>query len=170
MTKKLLLLLLFVLIIIQFIRPAENHSDKVSSNDITLHYWVPDTVRDILKQSCYDCHSNNTDYPWYNRIQPVAWWLNSHVRKGKKELNFSEFTAYAPARQIRKLKNTAHEVEESGMPLNSYLWIHIDAALDKGKKNILIWWADSLRTIIARDSGRMAAIPDNGPLSGHAAD
>jgi hypothetical protein len=84
MIKKILLVLLAALIIIQFIRPKENHSDKLSANDITRHYTVPDTVLSILQRSCYDCHSNNTSYPWYNRIQPVAWWLNSHVKDGKR--------------------------------------------------------------------------------------
>ena len=150
MIKRILLILLVLLVIIQFIRPAENHSDKLSANDITLHYPVPDTVLSILKRSCYDCHSNNTSYPWYNRVQPVAWWLNSHVTEGKRELNFSEFASYPLKKQARKLKNTVKEIKEGGMPLNSYLWIHIDAALDQGQKNILVYWADSLQRIIAQ--------------------
>ena len=144
------MILLVLLVIIQFIRPAENHSDKLSANDITLHYPVPDTVLSILKRSCYDCHSNNTSYPWYNRVQPVAWWLNSHVTEGKRELNFSEFASYPLKKQARKLKNTVKEIKEGDMPLNSYLWIHIDAALDQGQKNILVYWADSLQRIIAQ--------------------
>ena len=150
MIKRILLVLLILLVIIQFIRPAENHSDKQSANDITLHYSMPDTVLSILKNSCYDCHSNNTRYPWYNRIQPVAWWLNSHVTEGKRELNFSEFASYPATKQVKKLKATVKEIKESEMPLNSYLWIHIDAALDQGQKNILVYWADSLQSIIAR--------------------
>ena len=150
MIKKILLVLLLLLIIIQFIRPSENHSDKLSANDITLHYSVPDTVLSILKTSCYDCHSNNTRYPWYNRIQPVAWWLNNHVTDGKRELNFSEFASYPLARQGRKLKNTVKEVKGGGMPLDSYLWIHKDAALDQGQKDLLIQWADTLQSIIAK--------------------
>jgi len=150
MIKRILLILLVLLVIIQFIRPAENHSDKLSANDITLHYPVPDTVLSILKRSCYDCHSNNTSYPWYNRVQPVAWWLNSHVTEGKRELNFSEFASYPLKKQARKLKNTVKEIKEGDMPLNSYLWIHIDAALDQGQKNILVYWADSLQRIIAQ--------------------
>ena len=150
MLKRILLILLVLLVIIQFIRPAENHSDKLSANDITLHYPVPDTVLSILKRSCYDCHSNNTSYPWYNRVQPVAWWLNSHVTEGKRELNFSEFASYPLKKQARKLKNTVKEIKEGDMPLNSYLWIHIDAALDQGQKNILVYWADSLQRIIAQ--------------------
>ena len=150
MIKRILLILLVLLVIIQFIRPAENHSDKLSANDITLHYPVPDTVLSILKNSCYDCHSNNTRYPWYNRVQPVAWWLNNHVTEGKRELNFSEFASYPLKKQAKKLKATVKEIKEGDMPLNSYLWIHIDAALDKGQKNILIYWADSLQRIIAQ--------------------
>jgi len=150
MIKRILLILLVLLVIIQFIRPAENHSDKLSANDITLQYPVPDTVLSILKRSCYDCHSNNTSYPWYNRVQPVAWWLNSHVTEGKRELNFSEFASYPLKKQARKLKNTVKEIKEGDMPLNSYLWIHIDAALDQGQKNILVYWADSLQRIIAQ--------------------
>jgi len=150
MLKRILLILLVLLVIIQFIRPAENHSDKLSANDITLHYPVPDTVLSILKRSCYDCHSNNTSYPWYNRVQPVAWWLNSHVTEGKRELNFSEFASYPLKKQARKLKNTVKEIKEGDMPLNSYLWIHIDAALDQGQKNILVYWADSLQRIIVQ--------------------
>ena len=148
--KKILLFLLFVLVVIQFIRPSENHSSSLSKNDITLHYPVPDTVLAILKTSCYDCHSNNTHYPWYNRVQPVAWWLNSHVREGKRELNFSEFASYPLAKQAKKLKNTVKQVKGGGMPLDSYLWIHKDAKLEQGQKDTLIQWANSLQQTILK--------------------
>ena len=148
--KKILLFLLFVLVVIQFIRPSENHSSSLSKNDITLHYPVPDTVLAILKTSCYDCHSNNTHYPWYNRVQPMAWWLNSHVREGKRELNFSEFASYPLAKQAKKLKNTVKQVKGGGMPLDSYLWIHKDAKLEQGQKDTLIQWANSLQQTILK--------------------
>jgi len=148
--KKILLFLLFVLVVIQFIRPSENHSSSLSKNDITLHYPVPDTVLAILKTSCYDCHSNNTHYPWYNRVQPVAWWLNSHVREGKRELNFSEFASYPLVKQAKKLKNTVKQVKGGGMPLDSYLWIHKDAKLEQGQKDTLIQWANSLQQTILK--------------------
>ncbi|MBN8854169.1 MAG: cytochrome C [Sphingobacteriales bacterium 50-39] len=150
MIKKIFLFLVFALVVIQFIRPAENHSDKQSANDITLHYTVPDTVRAILQRSCYDCHSNNTVYPWYNKIQPVAWWLSSHIKDGKRELNFSEFASYPPAKQAKKLKNTVKEVKGEGMPLDSYLWIHKDAKLEQGQKDTLIQWANSLQQTILK--------------------
>jgi len=148
--KKIFLFLFVVLVIIQFIRPSENHSDKLSKNDITLHYTVPDTVLAILKTSCYDCHSNNTRYPWYNKIQPVAWWLSSHVKDGKRELNFSEFASYPLTKQAKKIKNTVREVKGGEMPLDSYLWIHKDAKLEQGQKDTLIQWANSLQQTILK--------------------
>ena len=150
MIKKIFLFLLIVFIAIQFVHPAKNLSDKLSKNDITLHYPVPDTVLSILKTSCYDCHSNNTRYPWYNNIQPVAWWLNNHVKEGKRELNFSEFASYPLAKQAKKLKNTVKQVKGGGMPLDSYLWIHKDAKLEQGQKDTLIQWANSLQQTILK--------------------
>ncbi len=88
--KRLFLVLLFALIVIQFFRPAKNKSEGMSKNDITTLYAVPENVQSILKTSCYDCHSNNTVYPWYSQVQPVAWWLDGHIKDGKKDLNFSE--------------------------------------------------------------------------------
>jgi hypothetical protein len=150
MIKKIFYLLLVVLVAIQFIRPAENHSDKISKNDIALHYAVPDTVLSILKRSCYDCHSNNTVYPWYNKIQPVAWWLNSHVREGMRKLNFSEFASYPLAKQAKKLKGTVKLVKEGSMPLDSYLWIHKDADLTDGQRDTIIQWANGLQQTILK--------------------
>ncbi|MDB5275156.1 MAG: cytochrome [Ferruginibacter sp.] len=91
--KKVLLVLLVILVIIQFIHPAKNSSseDAMLVNDISKKYIIPQNVHDILKTSCYDCHSNNTVYPWYSKIQPVDWWLTNHINEGKREVNFSEF-------------------------------------------------------------------------------
>ena len=86
--------LILALIVIQFIRPAKNKSDEVSKNDISTIYPVPENVLAILKASCYDCHSNNTFYPWYAEIQPVGWWLDNHIKDGKRALTFSEFITY----------------------------------------------------------------------------
>jgi len=152
MLKKALLVLLFILVVIQFIRPAKNISNSVSANDITLHYPVPDTVLSIIKTSCYDCHSNTTAYPWYNNIQPVAWWLNNHVKEGKRELNFSEFASYTFKKQGKKMKSLEREIKEDGMPLDSYLWIHHNALLSPGQKDLLTNWADSLQKTIMADS------------------
>ena len=144
MRKRILLFLLIAILIIQFIRPARNISNTVSSNDIAKLYTVPDTIHNILKVSCYDCHSNNTKYPWYSNVQPVGWWLQWHVNDGKKELNYSEFGGYEPRKQWRRLKQTAELAQQHEMPLDSYLWIHKDAKLSEDQIKILSDWAESL--------------------------
>jgi hypothetical protein len=146
--KRLFLLLLAAFIIIQFFRPAKNISSGISANDITTKYAVPQDVQTILKTSCYDCHSNNTVYPWYSNIQPVAWWLDDHVKEGKRELNFSEFATYRIGRQYRKLEEINEEVKENKMPLESYTIVHGDAKLSEQQKLSLANWVVSLRDSI----------------------
>ena len=103
----------------------------------------------ILSKACYDCHSNNTTYPWYASLQPVAWWLGDHIEHGKKELNFSEFGNYAPRKQYRKLEEVIEEVEADKMPLPSYTLIHRDARLKDNERQILINWARDQRQVMA---------------------
>jgi hypothetical protein len=159
MIKKILLFLLVILIVIQFIRPEENHSMGLSATDITWHYTVPDSVLTILKRSCYDCHSNNTVYPWYNHIQPVAWWLANHIKGGKWGLNFSEFGSYTAKKQAHKLKNISEEIKVDGMPLDSYLWIHKNAILRPEEKALVTRWADSLQAAIISRNHLPADLP-----------
>lgn len=146
--KRLLQLLLVVFIVIQFFRPEKNTATGVSANDITTKYAVPQNVQQILKTSCYDCHSNNTVYPWYSNIQPVAWWLKNHIDEGKRELNFSEFASYRIGRQYRKLEEINDEVKEDKMPLSSYTLIHTDAKLSSEQKLAIANWVTALRDSI----------------------
>lgn len=149
---------LFVaLLLLQFYpKPVRNISQGTGKNDITLAHHVPDSAAKILKTSCYDCHSNNTSYPWYANIQPVAWWLGDHVKEGKSELNFSEFGTYNIARKYRKLEEIGDQVKEGEMPLSSYTIIHRDAKLSADQKNLLSAWVVSLR-----DSFKIAYPPDS---------
>ena len=146
--KRFFLLLLLAFIAIQFFRPAKNVSKTISANDITTKYALPQGVQTILKTSCYDCHSNNTVYPWYSNIQPVAWWLDDHIKEGKKELNFSEFATYRIGRQYKKLEEINDEVKEEKMPLESYTLIHGDAKLTQQQKLSLANWVVTLRDSI----------------------
>ena len=146
--KKILVGLLVVLILIQFIRPEKNISSGPYPNSITNHYTVPDDVQTLLKRSCYDCHSNNTYYPWYNTIQPVAWLLAHDVNEGKEHLNFDEFNSYTVVQKQDKLKECAEDVREDEMPMGIYTIIHRDAVLSASEKQGLIDWADSLKKTI----------------------
>lgn len=147
--KRFLLLLFIAFIAIQFFRPAKNKSNGPFPNDITTVFPVPAEVDKILKTSCYDCHSNNTAYPWYNNIQPVAWWLNKHVVDGKKDLNFNEFAAYRLRRQYKKLEEINDLVKENKMPIDAYLWMHKNAKLNERQKLAIANWCEA-----ARDSMR----------------
>ena len=90
--KKILLVLLVALIVIQFIHPKKNKSEGPQPNYIGNNFTIPADVKAIMAKACNDCHSNNTRYPWYAKIQPVRWWLNNHITDGKKGLNFDEYT------------------------------------------------------------------------------
>ncbi|MBI1342456.1 MAG: cytochrome C [Terrimonas sp.] len=140
--KKTVLLVVILLGLIQFIpKPKKNLSDSISAASIEKLYPVPDSVMHILKIACYDCHSNNTYYPWYSNVQPFAWYLNNHIADGKKELNFDEFGNYSVRQQKSKLKAIASQIEDNEMPLTSYKLIHPDARLNKEEKQLIINWA-----------------------------
>lgn len=125
--RKGLLLLVFVLVVIQFIQPARNQSGQILTADIARIYPVQEKIQAILKSSYYDCHSNNTRYPGYASIQPGGWWLASHIKEGKADLNFSEFGSYSKRRQKSKLRSIVNSIEDGTMPLPDYTLINRDA-------------------------------------------
>lgn len=144
MLKKIGWTLLIALIAIQFIRPAKNQSSEPQPNAIQTKFPVSEPVASILKKACKDCHSNNTNYPWYSNIQPVYWWLNDHVQEGKRELNFDEYTNKRLRYQYHKMEEVIEQVKEGEMPLNSYTWVHGDARLTEDEKNTLTQWAQQV--------------------------
>ena len=146
--KSIGLILLAALVIIQFFHPAKNVAATLSEHHISKLYAVPANVEQILVKACYDCHSNNTKYPWYSKIQPVDWWLNDHINEGKRKLNFDEFTTYRIARQYKKLYECITEVKEGEMPLSSYTLIHKNAILTDAEKEALFTWCETVRDSI----------------------
>jgi hypothetical protein len=80
-------LFLIALIVIQFFHPKENSSAGDQPNALAKRHAIPEDVQVILKKACDDCHTNNTVYPWYSKIQPVDWWLNDHIVEGKQHFN-----------------------------------------------------------------------------------
>lgn len=138
--KKIAYALIGIVLLIQFIRPARNQGEIYGPDHISQAMTVPAEVEQILSRSCYDCHSNNTRYPWYSQVQPLGWWLQHHVDEGKEELNFSAFKTYTEKRKAKKLHEIAEEVEEHEMPLESYTLIHTDAKLSDADRDILLKW------------------------------
>ena len=143
--KKILLVILVVIITIQFIQPARNKSGQALPTDISKGYTIPAQVQSVLKNACYDCHSNNTNYPWYATIQPVGWVLARHIKNGKAELNFSQFGDYSIRKQRSKLNSIAKTIEDGTMPLSSYTLIHNNAILTKEEKTLIIDWANTTK-------------------------
>jgi hypothetical protein len=141
-------LLLIALVAIQFFRPEKNINPGDQPNAISKKFPVSTDVQAILDKACMDCHSNNTRYPWYNNIQPVAWWLDDHVRDGIKELNFDEYNNKRPRFQYRRMEQTIDLVKKDEMPLPSYTWTHKDAILTQEEKEKLTSWAQSVMTTL----------------------
>lgn len=145
MIKKILLILFIVFIAIQFIRPQKNIHPGPEPNDISTLYAVPADVDSILTVACKDCHSNNTRYPWYNNVQPVAWFLANHVHDGTHSFNLNEFATYPIWRQYDKILEVKKQIDKGEMPLSSYTWIHRDAILTDAQKNVVESWSEDIK-------------------------
>jgi len=143
--KRTFLVLLVALVGIQFIPTVRNVSDVDLDSDFIKTHKVPKNLATLLQTSCYDCHSNNTNYPWYNKIQPIAWMLEEHVEEGKKELNFSTFGDLSSRKQKSKLKSVIGHINNGEMPLSSYTLVHSDAILSNSEKDELDIWLNELR-------------------------
>ena len=143
-TKKIVLIIIIVLGLIQFIKPQKNDS-KNYKNDITTELQVPKAVQEIIKTSCANCHSNSTTYPWYNNIAPVSWFLAYHINNGKEHLNFSEWASYNKEQKNHIIKEMKKEIKEGGMPLFSYTLIHKNATLTKQQSELLLNWLNTIK-------------------------
>ena len=154
--KYILLSLLVIFVVIQFFRPAKNISNQVSQHDISHRFTMSPEVSKIFQNSCYDCHSNNTRYPWYWQVQPVTWWMNGHINDAKRAVNYSEFLSYSARKQYKKIEETNEMVQKDDMPLSSYTIIHRSARLKKDQKMLIEQWTDGvinqLKSIYPPDS------------------
>jgi Haem-binding domain len=139
--KKTAIILAIIFMTIQFIAPPKNSKINSSNQHISKVFAMPTDVELILKKSCYDCHSNNTQYPWYNNIQPFASSLHNHIIEGKDEINFDEFATYKPRRQYKKMKEIIEQLQTNEMPLFSYTLLHGDAKLSTIETTKIINWA-----------------------------
>lgn len=146
MKQKIILCLIAIFIFIQFKRiDKTNPSVDTTINFINVVDNIPNDIKKILINSCYDCHSYETKYPWYTNIAPISWWIEHHINEGRDELNFSVWDKYSYKRKDHKLEEIVEMVEEKEMPLKSYLPMHPEAKLTDSQRKILIDWANNLR-------------------------
>ena len=132
--KKVFLILFLVFILIQFFRIDKTNPPINTGMDFLTIKKTPETIANQIRNSCYDCHSNETKYPWYSNIQPFGWFLKNHIEDGRKHLNFSTFATYEPKRQAHKLFESVEMVENGEMPMESYLLMHPEAKLSESQK------------------------------------
>ena len=146
--RQILFPLLAAFIAIQFVRPARNQSGQVLQSDISNSYSIPHDVGAILKNACFDCHSNNTNYPWYFNIQPVGWLLAKDIENGKDKLNFSEIGSLSSRKQISKLQEVENRIKDGTMPLRAYQIMHPSARLAEGERRLLVDWIEKTKDTI----------------------
>jgi len=143
--KKILFLLLLIFVIAQFFGPEKNQGDITSVNAFFEDTNPPDEVKVILKESCMDCHSSFTRYPWYNNITPVNYWMAEHVKNGSKHFNMSKWADASVKRKDHKFEELIEMVEKKEMPLPSYLWTHTEAKLSDEQMTAVVAWAKNVR-------------------------
>ena len=136
--KKVLVVLVVAFVIMQFFRIDKTNPAPTPGMDFLNIKKTPESTAKLIRNGCYDCHSNESKYPWYSNIQPFAWFLKDHIDKGRKELNFSTFATYEPKRQAHKLKEAAEFVENGEMPLESYLLMHPEAKFTDAEKKEMV--------------------------------
>lgn len=142
--KIILVLLIVGFIVIQFInRPDKTTSTEITPDDITKKMQVPENVHSILKRSCYDCHSNQTVWPWYTSVAPASWLVGEDVEHGRKKMNFSEWGKIPDAKKEARLNEICEQTKSGEMPLPNYLYLHGDAKLSQADKDILCKWVET---------------------------
>lgn len=144
--KKILIALLIVFIIAQFFGPEKNEGDYASIEPFLTETKPSSEVKGLLKESCFDCHSSVTRYPWYNNITPVNYWLADHIDHGKGHFDVSRWNEYSIKKKDHKLDELIEMVEDKEMPLNSYTWTHTEAKLTDAQIKSIIDWAKGVRS------------------------
>jgi hypothetical protein len=153
-SKKVILVCILIIGIIQFIQPARNKSGQAITGSFTKLANVPPDIQHALEVACYDCHSNNTRYPWYAGIQPFGWMMARHINNGKQELNFSEFDSLAKRRQVSKLEAIGKQLKSLEMPLQSYMLMHREVRLSTATRWHIAQWVSHLADSISKTTSQ----------------
>ena len=151
--KKILLIGFVLFLLMQLYQPARNESyEQELTANFTKMYDVPKNVETILRTSCYDCHSNNTNYPLYSYIQPARFFMEEHIKDGKKDLNFNEFGKYSKRKQENKLEAIIKQIKSDEMPLASYTLLHKNAIVTPAQKEEVINWINKTKDSLSLEN------------------
>ena len=148
--KKILFIGLIIFLLMQLYQTARNESfEQDITANFTKVYNVPKNVEAIVRTSCYDCHSNNTNYPWYSNVQPVGFFMEHHIKEAKEDLNFDEWGKYSKRKQENKLDRIVKQIKSDEMPLASYTLIHKNARLTTVQKEEIMDWISKIKDSIS---------------------
>ena len=151
--KKILIIGFVIFLLMQLYQPARNESyEQELTANYTKMYDVPKNVVTILRTSCYDCHSNNTNYPLYSYIQPARFFMEEHIKDGKKDLNFNEFGKYSKRKQENKLEAIIKQIKSDEMPLASYTLLHKNAIVTPAQKEEVINWINKTKDSLSLEN------------------
>ena len=142
--KTIWIILVVIFIVIQLIPSGRPDVIKDNPNDLLRNVQVPEKVHQMLRAACYDCHSNESVYPWYAYVAPVSFLVSRDIRVGREELNFSDWTTFDKIEQAKLLDKITEEVDEGEMPMVIYPPLHPEAKLSNDDRQRIIDWADSL--------------------------
>lgn len=144
-TVKIILgIVIAILIIMQFFQPNFNVQKSASADNLFQQRNVPNDVQTVLKKACFDCHSNQTERPWYSYVAPVSYFIASDVKEARSHMNFSEWSKYSTVEAHDKANHICKMVKEGNMPLKSYTLMHKEARLSEQQVKLLCNWVDSL--------------------------
>ncbi len=143
MKYKIIITITIILVFIQFIKIEISVPLIEIEKDYLLYSNAPVEIANMLKNSCYDCHSYETEFPWYSNIAPASWLVKNHIKEARKHFNFSEWENYPLGVKNNIQLNCIEEIKKGGMPLKSYSLMHSKARLSKDEKTNLINWFNS---------------------------
>ena len=137
------IVILLIIVIIQIIPSGRPEVIVDNPNDLVLNNHLPDSVKSILKNACYDCHSNETKYPWYAYVAPVSWLVSQDTWMGREHLNFSDWESYTKMDKAKQLGDIGEEVGDGVMPMPIYILMHPEAKLTLRQRELMVEWSDS---------------------------
>jgi hypothetical protein len=145
MLKKIIIVVVLILAAIQFITIDQTNPPIDMSKDFISLTNPPSDLANVIKSSCYDCHSNHTKYPWYSNVAPASWLIKEHINNGRNHLNFSIWTDYIGNKKDHKLEECIDMIKSGEMPMEGYVMFHEEAEINHEQKMQLINWLTELR-------------------------
>ena len=143
--KHILPILGVIFILMQFFRIDKTNPPIDLEMDFIATEKPPEAIAQKLVDACYDCHSHDTEYPWYTNIAPVSWWVKGHINNGRQNLNFSKWTEYSEKKQAHKIEENIEKLENRWMPLSSFVWLHPEAKMSDSENEEMIAYFKSLQ-------------------------